>query len=108
MRRTLRSVALAGFVALGGLVGFGAAPARAQGFGGYYPNAYGAYPGGPAYGTGYGNFQAPVITTGAFIGYGGTGPYGYGGVGYGPVSGRFGYGHQHRHHHHYRGCGCRY
>lgn len=110
MRRTLRSVALAGVLAVGGLVGLGTTTARAQGFGGYYPGGYGGYPGigygrgcGGGYGGAYGG--SPVLRVG---GYGGG--WGYGGYygGYGSGYGRGYGGFPYRHHHHYRGCGCRY
>jgi hypothetical protein len=107
MRRTLRSVALASLLALGGLVGFGTTSAHAQGFGGYYPSGYGVYRGAYGYGGGYATYPAPLVTTGAFGGYGRLGGYGYRGTGYGTGWGGYGYG-RHHHHHHYRGCGCRY
>lgn len=106
MRHSLRSVALASLLALGGLLGVGASAAQAQVFGGYYsPNSYGAYPGGYGYGSAYGTYPQPVVATGAFGGYRGYGGYG---LRQGYATGWGGYGYRHHHHRHHHGCGCRY
>ncbi len=72
MRSTLRNLALTGLLGLGGLLGFGASPARAQGYGyaqpyggGGYAQPYGGGGYGRSYGGGYGQpygggYQAPV------------------------------------------------
>lgn len=63
MRLPLRILALSGVLAIGGLLGPGTAPAKAQGFGisiyrgyggGYYGGGYGGYGGVPGF-TYYGN-----------------------------------------------------
>lgn len=108
MRRTFKSLALAGVLAIGGLTSVGATSAQAQGFAGYpIGGAYGqGYPVGPAYGPGYGGSGG--ISTGVGIG-GYPAPIvgGYIGYGYGGFRGGYGgaYSHHHRHHHHFRGCG---
>ncbi len=53
MRFSLRGMALAGVLATG-LLALGTAPAKAQGYGGYYGGGYGQGYGGGGYGLGYG------------------------------------------------------
>ncbi|MFO0953763.1 MAG: hypothetical protein U0835_21930 [Isosphaeraceae bacterium] len=115
MSGTLRGMALAGVLAVGGLLGLGSTPAKAQGFGYGAPYGWGvapAYVGGVApVGGVYGGFgiglgYAPVVPTVRSFGL-----YGPGYGGYGGYRGRYGtgyYGGHHRPHHthHHRGCGC--
>jgi hypothetical protein len=119
MRRTSKSLVLAGVLAVGGLASVGATSAQAQGLGGYPGPGYGGYPVGgayvpgypvgPAYGPGYGGSGGVSIGVGVG-GYpapivGGYPGYGYGGFRGGYVGGGY---YHHHHHRHYRGCGCRY
>ena len=110
MRRTIKSVALASVLAIGGLMGPASPSAQAQGYGG---PGYGGYPGGGGYVQGYPGGGYVGATYGP--GYGGVGIGGYpaaqvgGYVGYNPAVYRGGYAggyayapHHHRHH---RGCG---
>ena len=101
MRLALRSVALASVLAIGGMVGFGASSAQANGYGygGYRGFSYGGYSrgyGGVRYG-GYGGYSGSRVV-GGYRGYGGYGGYGRG---YGAPS----FYRQHSYYQHYRGRG---
>jgi hypothetical protein len=61
MRRAMRTMVLAGILAVGTALGLATSPAKAQGFGGY-PGGYGGGYGasyGSGYGGGYGGYNNP-------------------------------------------------
>jgi hypothetical protein len=98
MRRTLKAMALAGVMMVGGGLGIGATPAHAQGYGyhhgghrchpgchhhGYY-GGFGGYPCHGGYGGGYfpgAPIPTPYPGTGYGLGFGYGGYGGYGGIG---------------------------
>ena len=89
MRTKLRNMALAGLLAIAGLVGLGTTPAQAQGYG-CYPRAYGGYAPRAWYGGVNRGYYVPPVVVPGYGGYGGYNRgYGYGG----------GY-HRGYHHHH--------